>query len=391
MIVHGTALANLPADGDEFVESGFVDQVAGVVLGIPAQKRRETGFRDRHFGEQCLNRFGGIEGGRGQGAQFLDEFVNGNPLRYRQIHGCVRQTIEYTAPCGWRRGRRSGLAGTDRGTSEFSEGHGHHIEDLGGRQANPDALPNAGSAYVAEQVGGGGFEGRNFRFLRRQRCGLQIDWPRGIGRFRFVGIEDLGRVDNFRPQGEQDPRLRNDVEDRFGGQVESRLRLGRDAIGQVSQKRSPPEVAELVGDEFADIDGAGFQFEGGSVSGEMTSPMLENTVRNQGRRKRSPSKRPISTGLEVSCRGGSFSGAKVSRRLPASDLQSGCVRPGGGSRSSGISIGGADCGSGSQASAALERYGIRVGKSRKPVLAMLDAATRSVTRKSTGGPRRNAV
>jgi len=122
----------------------------------------------------------------------------------------------------------------------------------------------------------------------------------------------------------------NDVEDRFGGQVESRLRLGRDAIGQVSQKRSPPEVAELVGDEFADIDGAGFQFEGGSVSGEMTSPMLENTVRNQGRRKRSPSKRPISTGLEVSCRGGSFSGAKVSRRLPASDLQSGCVRPGGG-------------------------------------------------------------
>jgi len=130
------------------------------------------------------------------------------------------------------------LAGTDRGTSEFSEGHGHHIEDLGGRQANPDALPNAGSAYVAEQVGGGGFEGRNFRFLRRQRCGLQIDWPRGIGRFRFVGIEDLGRVDNFRPQGEQDPRLRNDVEDRFGGQVESRLRLGRDAIGQVSQKRS---------------------------------------------------------------------------------------------------------------------------------------------------------
>jgi len=64
-------LANLPADGDEFVESGFVDQVAGVVLGIPAQKRRETGFRDRHFGEQCLNRFGGIEGGRGKARSSL--------------------------------------------------------------------------------------------------------------------------------------------------------------------------------------------------------------------------------------------------------------------------------------------------------------------------------
>jgi hypothetical protein len=35
MIVHGTALADLPADGDEFVEIGFVDEVAGVVLAVP--------------------------------------------------------------------------------------------------------------------------------------------------------------------------------------------------------------------------------------------------------------------------------------------------------------------------------------------------------------------
>jgi len=33
----------------------------------------------------------------------------------------------------------------------------NHVENLRGGQADPDALPNARPAYVAQQVGGGGF------------------------------------------------------------------------------------------------------------------------------------------------------------------------------------------------------------------------------------------
>ena len=115
-------------------------------------------------------------------------------------------------------------------------------------------------------------------------------------------------------------------------------------------------MAELIGDEFPTSTGCDSSSSGGSISGEITSPMLVNTVRNQGSRKRSPSAKPTYTGREVSTRGGNFSGAKVSRRLPASDLQSGCVRLAGGSKSSGIcGYAAVDCGSGYQASAAFER------------------------------------
>src|SRR5260370_24973113 len=100
---------------------------------------------------------------------------------------------------------------------------------------------------------------------------------------------------------------------------------------------------------------------GGRVSGEITSPRLVNTVRNQGRRRRSPSSRPTFTGCEVSSSGGNLVGANVSRRLPTSDLQSGCVRLAGGSKSSGIS--GCAAGEGGaeyQVSAAFEREGLTI-------------------------------
>jgi len=48
MIVHRTALSNLPANGHQFVEIRLVDKVAGVVLPVPAQIGSETGFFDRH-------------------------------------------------------------------------------------------------------------------------------------------------------------------------------------------------------------------------------------------------------------------------------------------------------------------------------------------------------
>jgi len=77
MMCARNCLGHLPADGDEFVESGFVDQVAGVVLGTQLKKAPvELGFRDRHFGEQCLNRFvvSKADGGR---RAFLDELSMG--------------------------------------------------------------------------------------------------------------------------------------------------------------------------------------------------------------------------------------------------------------------------------------------------------------------------
>ena len=52
MIVHRTALAYIPADGEEFVELGLVDEVAGVVLAVPGQIGGEAGLVDRHLFEQ---------------------------------------------------------------------------------------------------------------------------------------------------------------------------------------------------------------------------------------------------------------------------------------------------------------------------------------------------
>src|SRR6202521_816159 len=46
MIVHRTALPNLPTDSDQFVEVCFVDEVAGIVLPVPDQIGPEAGFVD---------------------------------------------------------------------------------------------------------------------------------------------------------------------------------------------------------------------------------------------------------------------------------------------------------------------------------------------------------
>src|SRR2546423_12844593 len=94
---------------------------------------------------------------------------------------------------------------------------------------------------------------------------------------------------------------------------------------------------------------------GGSVSGEITSPMFVNTVRNHGNRRRSPSSNPTSTGRDVSDRGGSFSGANLSRTLVSKDFHKGCVNEAGGRRSIESSEDRACESSGYHASAALER------------------------------------
>ena len=100
MIVHRNALPNLPADGHQFVEVRFVDQDARVVLPVPAQIGRETGFFDGHLPEQGKDLLLFIEGRCGKRAKIPDQVVDGEPRRcFQLIHGCIRQTIEYTV-CG---------------------------------------------------------------------------------------------------------------------------------------------------------------------------------------------------------------------------------------------------------------------------------------------------
>ena len=41
MIVNRADLADLPANGDKFVKASLVDQIAGVVLAVPGEIRRE--------------------------------------------------------------------------------------------------------------------------------------------------------------------------------------------------------------------------------------------------------------------------------------------------------------------------------------------------------------
>src|SRR5581483_1635181 len=71
---------------------------------------------------------------------------------------------------------------------------------------------------------------------------------------------------------------------------------------------------------------------GGSVSGVMTSPRLVNTVRYQGRSRKSPANMPTSTGREVRCSGGNLSGANRSRKFSNKERHSGGLRLAGGNR-----------------------------------------------------------
>src|SRR5580704_6695742 len=76
---------------------------------------------------------------------------------------------------------------------------------------------------------------------------------------------------------------------------------------------------------------------GGSVSGEITSPMLVNTVRYQGKLRMSPASIPTSTGREVNCNGGNFSGETISRRSSSRRFRRGRFQPSGNKRLSSAS------------------------------------------------------
>jgi len=92
VVVDGTDLADFPADGDEFVESSFVDQVAGVVLAVPSEIGTERIWIDWGILEEFAEFFGLIECGFGELAEFGDELVDGN-LFYGCSHGVLRGKV----------------------------------------------------------------------------------------------------------------------------------------------------------------------------------------------------------------------------------------------------------------------------------------------------------
>jgi hypothetical protein len=76
MIVHRADLANFPADGDQFVERGLVDQISGVVLAVPSEIGREGFWRDRRGFHETNDRIGAVESGRGKLTQFRNKIAD---------------------------------------------------------------------------------------------------------------------------------------------------------------------------------------------------------------------------------------------------------------------------------------------------------------------------
>jgi len=55
MVVHRTDLANLPADRDQFVKGSLVDQIASVMLRVPANVGNQSLRRDRRVFKEFKN------------------------------------------------------------------------------------------------------------------------------------------------------------------------------------------------------------------------------------------------------------------------------------------------------------------------------------------------
>jgi hypothetical protein len=116
MIVHGTGLADFPANGHQFIEGSFVDEVARVVLAIPGEIGSERVGVERSILQKSADLLGLIEGSLGELAEFGDEALNGN-LSYGGGHGRLRE--KYSA--GARADHREKLFDTgERGTQGWS-------------------------------------------------------------------------------------------------------------------------------------------------------------------------------------------------------------------------------------------------------------------------------
>src|SRR5882762_7362109 len=124
-------------------------------------------------------------------------------------------------------------------------------------------LPSARTAKVLSQVD---FqivhEGQGSR-VELGRVLLHDQARRGGSEHRLglVGQEYLRGADDVRPGGKQQGVRRNDSIRRLRGQLQWRELIGRDGVGQVAEQGVPPEMAHLVADEFAHVDGTGLELQ----------------------------------------------------------------------------------------------------------------------------------
>ena len=78
VVVHRTRLADLPADGNQFVERRLVNQVAGVVLAVPGQVGRQGVGRNRSALQKTDDLVDPAEGRLGKLSQLRDKILDWN-------------------------------------------------------------------------------------------------------------------------------------------------------------------------------------------------------------------------------------------------------------------------------------------------------------------------
>jgi hypothetical protein len=81
MVVDGAGLADFPADGDEFVERSFVDEITGVVLAVPGEVRGKRIRTEGRVLKELTKLFGLIEGGLGKLAELRNKSLDGDLLK----------------------------------------------------------------------------------------------------------------------------------------------------------------------------------------------------------------------------------------------------------------------------------------------------------------------
>src|SRR5271168_711522 len=88
MVMYGTCLSDLPADRDQLVERRLVNQVAGIVLAVPGEIRRERLGVQRRILHESAKSLRLIKSHFGKLAEFCDKMFDGN-LLYRSGHGML--------------------------------------------------------------------------------------------------------------------------------------------------------------------------------------------------------------------------------------------------------------------------------------------------------------
>src|SRR5438309_11763795 len=81
VIVHRADLADFPTNSNQLVQRRLIDQIAGVVLAIPADIRRQGLWRDSRMTKERKDLARAIEGSLWKFVQLRDKVLYGKLLR----------------------------------------------------------------------------------------------------------------------------------------------------------------------------------------------------------------------------------------------------------------------------------------------------------------------